>query len=77
MVYIKGVELNGKLYTSDILERINSNVEDVVLLDANNVEYYLEDLVGEIISFEDRLFSVENEDDLIKIFEIQENSSIF
>jgi hypothetical protein len=47
------------------------------LLDKNDVEYYLEDLIGEIISSSNRLFSVEIEDDLIKIFEIQENSSIF
>lgn len=77
MVYIKGVELNGKFYTSDVIERIRSNMDSIVLVDKYDVDYYLEDLVGEIIYSSDRLFSVESEGDSIKIFEIQENSSIF
>jgi hypothetical protein len=77
MVNIKGIEINGKLYTSDLLDRLKSNLDDVVVLDKDDNEFYLEDLVGEMISFEDRIFSVELEEDRIKIFEIKENIDIF
>jgi len=77
MVNIKGIEINGKLYTSDFLDKLKSNLDDVVLLDNDDNKFYLEDLVGEIISFEDRIFSVEIEEDRIKIFEIKENVDIF
>jgi len=71
MVYINEIKLDGKSYTSDLFEKIKSNIEDVVLVDRDNNEISLKDLVGEIISFEERLFSVENEEDIIKLFEIK------
>jgi hypothetical protein len=77
MVYINEIKLDGKSYTSDLFEKIKSNIEDVVLVDRDNNEISLKDLVGEIISFEERLFSVENEEDIIKLFEIKENINIF
>lgn len=77
MVYIKEIKLDGKSYTSDLFEKIKSNIEDVVLVDRDYNEIYLEDLVGEIISFEEKLFSVENEENVIKLFEIKENIDIF
>lgn len=77
MVYIKEIKLDGKSYTSDLFEKIKSNIEDVVLVDRDDNEIYLEDLVGEIISFEEKLFSVENEENVIKLFEIKENIDIF
>ena len=77
MVYINEIKLDGKSYTSDLFEKIKSNIEDVVLVDRDNNEISLKDLVGEIISFEERLFSVENEEDIIKLFEIKENIDIF
>ncbi|NBO22155.1 hypothetical protein EBU94_02280 [bacterium] len=77
MVNIKGIELKGRFYDSDLYERIKSNTNEVVLFDDHDERLYLDDLVGELISFEDKIFSVESEENEIKIFEVKENDDIF